>query len=56
MRLFGIPCVVFHNRDARFTDHFWHCLWELLGSQIALSSAYHPQLDGQSEHIHLTIE
>ena len=56
VQLFGIPCVVLHDCDARFTAHFWHCLWELLGSRVALSSAYHPQLDGQTEHTHWTVE
>ena len=32
-----------------FTAHFWRCLWELLGSRVALSS-YHPQMDGQTKH------
>ena len=32
VQLFGIPRVVLHDCDARFTAHFWHCLWELLGS------------------------
>ena len=56
VRLFGIPHVVLHDRDARFTAHFWRCLWELLGSRVALSSAYHPQTDGQTERTHRTVE
>ena len=56
VQLFGIPHVVLHDRDAHFTAHFWRCLWELLGSQVALSLAYHPQLDGQTEHTHWTVE
>ena len=56
VQLFGIPHVVLHNRDAHFTAHFWGCLWELLGSQVAISLAYHPQLDGQTEHTHQTVE
>ena len=34
--LFGIPCVVLHNRDACFTAQFWRCLWLLLGSWVAV--------------------
>ena len=56
VRLFGIPHVVLHDRDARFTAHFWRCLWELLGSRVALSLAYHPQMDGQTERTHWTVE
>ena len=56
VRLFGIPHVVLHDYNACFTAHFWSCLWELLGFQITLSSAYHPQLDGQTERTHRTVE
>ena len=56
VQLFGIPRVILHDCDACFTGNFWHCLWELLGSQVALSLAYHPQKDGQTEHTHKTVE
>ena len=56
VQLFGIPCVVLHDRDAHFAAHFWRCLWELLGSRVALSLAYHPQSDGQTKHTHRTVE
>ena len=56
VQLFGIPHVVLHDCDAHFIAHFWCCLWELLGSQVALLSAYHPQSDGQTEHTHQTVE
>ena len=42
VRLFGIPRVVLHHHDAHFTANFWRCFWALLGSLVALSSAYHP--------------
>ena len=48
--------MVLHDLDARFTTHFWLCLWELLGSRAALSSAYHPQTDGQTKRTHPTVE
>ena len=56
VQLFGIPCVVLHDRDACFTANFWRYLWELLGSWVTLSSAYHPQMDGQTECAHRTVE
>ena len=56
VQLFGIPCMVLHDCDAYFTANFWHCLWELLGSLVALSSTYHPQSDGQTECTHQTLE
>ena len=56
LQLFGIPHVVLHNFDTHFTAKFSRCLWELLGSRVALSSAYHPQSDGQTEHTHQTVD
>ena len=46
VRVFGMPCVVLHDRDLQFTSHFWCSLWELFGTRVALSSAFHPQSDG----------
>ena len=56
VQLFSIPYMVLYNRDAHFTANFWRCLWELLGSRVALSLAYHPQSDGQTEHTNWTVE
>ena len=56
VQLFGIPHVVLSNCDAYFTYHFWRCLWELLGSQVALSLAYHPQSDRQTKHTDQIVE
>ena len=56
VQLFSIPHVVLQNRDTCFTAHFCSCLWELLGSLVALSLAYHPQSDGQTECTHQTVE
>ena len=36
LQFFGIPPVVLHDCDARFTANFWCCLWELLGSWVAI--------------------
>ena len=56
VQLFGIPHLILYGRDARFSANFWRCLWELLGSRVALAWAYHPQLDGQTERTHWTVE
>ena len=56
VQLFGIPCVVLHDHDACFTSDFWRYLWELLGSRVALSLAYHPQSDGNTECTHQIVE
>ena len=56
VRTYGLPRVVLHDRDPRFTSHFWKNLWALLGVRVALSTAHHPQTDGQTERAHRTLE
>ncbi|GJX19065.1 putative reverse transcriptase domain-containing protein [Tanacetum coccineum] len=41
---------------SKFTSHFWKSLNEALGTQLDMSTAYHPQTDGQSERTIQTLE
>jgi hypothetical protein len=45
----GMPRSLVSDRDARITAKFWRELSRLLGSHVDLSTAQHPQSDGQSE-------
>ena len=45
----GIPSSIVSDRDLRFTLNFWEGLQSTLGTKLHLSSAYHPQTDGQTE-------
>ena len=49
VRLHGIPCSIVSDRDPVFTSTFWTELFQLSGVELRLSSAFHPQTDGQSE-------
>ena len=56
VRLFGVPKMVLHNHDSRFTSILWKALWELLETKVIFTSTYHPQMDGQVKREHHTIE
>jgi len=45
----GMPKSIVSDRDPRITAKFWRELSRLLGSEVSLSTAHHPQSDGQSE-------
>ncbi|GJR14883.1 reverse transcriptase domain-containing protein [Tanacetum coccineum] len=44
------------HRDSRFTLRFWQSMQEALGTRLDMSTAYHPQTDGQSERTIQTLE
>ena len=52
----GIPANIISDRDLRFTSRFWQSLQNTLGTQLRMSSAYHPQTDGQSERTIQSLE
>ncbi|GJY22329.1 reverse transcriptase domain-containing protein [Tanacetum coccineum] len=52
----GIPMLIIFDRDSHFTSRVWQSLHKALGTQLNLSTAYHPQTDGQSERTIQTLE
>lgn len=56
VHLHGIPNSIVSDRDPRFTSHFWKSLSTALGTKLKFSSAYHPQIDGQSKRIIQSLE
>ena len=46
VRLHGVPLCIVSDRYPRFTSQFWQSLQKALGTEIRLSSAFHPQTDG----------
>ncbi|GJZ91471.1 putative reverse transcriptase domain-containing protein [Tanacetum coccineum] len=52
----GIPVSIICDRDGRFTSNFWRSFQKALGTDISMSTAYHPETDGQSERTIQTLE
>nr|GEU72786.1 reverse transcriptase domain-containing protein [Tanacetum cinerariifolium] len=52
----GVPMSVISDRDSLFTSMFWVSLQKALGTQLDLSTAYHPETDGQSKRTIQTLE
>jgi hypothetical protein len=55
-KLHGSPKIILSDRDPIFTGHFWTELFSCLGTQLAHSSSYHPQSDGQTKIVNKCLE
>jgi hypothetical protein len=55
-RLHGLPLSIVSDRDPRFTSAFWKHLFKLLKTKLNMSSAYHPESDGQTERTNRTLQ
>ncbi|SLM33715.1 reverse transcriptase domain protein [Lasallia pustulata] len=52
----GLPTQIISDRDKLVVSKFWQSLMDLMGVQHKLSTAYHPQTDGQTERLNQTLE
>jgi hypothetical protein len=52
----GLPLDIVSDRDPRFTSAFWTRLFQLLGTRLRMSTAAHPETDGQTERANRVVE
>jgi transposase InsO family protein len=56
IHLHGIPKKIILDRDSKFTSRFWTSLQSTLGTQLNLSTSYHPETDGKAERVNQVME
>jgi hypothetical protein len=56
VRLHGVPKSIVSDRDSKLVSNFWTSLHSALGTNLDLSTAFHPQIDGQSKRTIQTLE
>jgi len=55
VRLHGLPKSIISDQDTKFVGNFWRTLWNNMGTKLSFSSAYHPQMDGQTEVVNMSL-
>ena len=55
-RLYGLPANIISDRDRKFDSHFWRAVFKRLDTMLNLSTADHPQTDGQTERVNQVLE
>ena len=55
-RLYGLPSNIVSDRGRKFNSHFWQAVFSKLGTMLNLSTANHPQTDGQTERVNQVLE
>lgn len=55
-RYHGLPKDIISDRGTQFVSRFWRNLFKILKVDIKLSSAFHPQTDGQTERVNQILE
>lgn len=55
-RLHGLPTSIVSDRDRIFLSHLWQELFKLADVRLKMSSAYHPQTNGQTERVNQCME
>ena len=52
----GVPVSITSDRDKLFTSNYWRTLIAGIGTRLRMSTAYHPETDGQTERTNQIME
>jgi hypothetical protein len=55
-RVYGIPKEIVTKIGLKFTSNFWKCLFKCFGTNLNLSTTYHPESDGKTNRTNKIIE
>ena len=55
-KLHGLPSQIISDMDAKYSGEFWESLCQSLGIRRKMSTAYHPQTNGQTERTNQVLE
>ena len=56
VRIHGLLRVIVSDQDTKFTSSFWRKVFKIMGTTLAMSSSFHPQMDGQTNRANISIE
>ena len=56
VRLHRIPLSIVSDQDTKFSSKFWQSFQSVMGTELCLSTSFHPQTDGQSERTIQTLK
>ena len=55
MKHHGMQKNIILDRDPKFTSRFWRAFWKKLDTELKMSTAFRPQIDGQTEQLNLVL-